>query len=70
MITDIGRRATASVFALTNSIAGIGLITAPIIFGYVADHHGGRAVFVMVAMTYALCTLSWLVIDCTIPVLR
>ncbi len=70
VITDIGGRATASVFALTNSIAGIGLITAPIIFGYVADHHGWRAVFVTVAIAYALCALSWLVIDCTIPVLR
>jgi MFS family permease len=70
VITDIGGRATASVFAWNNSIAGIGLIVAPIAFGYVADHYGWHAVFVTVAITYVLCALSWLVIDCTIPVLR
>ncbi len=70
VITDIGGRATASVFALSNSIAGIGLITAPIVFGYVADHHGWRAVFITVAITYALCAVIWLTIDCTIPVLQ
>lgn len=70
VITDIGGRATASVFAFNNSIAGIGLITAPIIFGYVADQRGWPSVFITVAVAYALCALSWLVIDCTIPVLR
>ncbi len=70
VITDIGGRTTASVFALTNSIAGIGLITAPLVFGYVADHYGWRAVFMTVSATYALCAITWLAIDCTIPVLR
>ena len=70
VITDIGGRATASVFALSNAIAGIGLITAPRIFGDIADTHGWRAVFVTVVVTYSLCAISWLVIDCTIPVLR
>ncbi len=70
VITDIGGRATASVFALNNSIAGIGLIAAPTIFGYVADQHGWRWVFITVVIAYVLCALSWLMIDCTIPVLR
>ncbi len=69
VVTDIGGRATASVFALTNSIAGIGQIAAPIIFGYVADQYGWRAVFVTVALAYVLCAISWLFINCTIPVL-
>ena len=70
VVTDIGGRATASVFALNNSIAGIGQIAAPVIFGYVADQYGWRAVFVTVVIAYVLCAVSWLFINCTIPVLR
>jgi MFS family permease len=70
VVTDIGGRATASVFAFNNSIAGIAFITAPTIFGYLADNYGWPTVFVTVAITYALCALSWLAIDCTIPVIR
>lgn len=70
VITDIGGRATASVFALTNAIAGIGMIAAPIIFGHMADHYGWRAVFITVAAAYVLCAVSWLFIDSTVPVLR
>jgi sugar phosphate permease len=51
-------------------VAGIGAIAAPLAFGYIADHYGWRAVFMTVAVTYALCALSWLVIDCTIPVVN
>lgn len=69
VVTDIGGRATASVFAFNNSVASIGAIAAPIAFGYLADHHGWKTVFATVAATYALCALSWLVIDCTLPVL-
>jgi ACS family glucarate transporter-like MFS transporter/ACS family D-galactonate transporter-like MFS transporter len=68
VVTDIGGRATASVFAFNNSVAGIGFITAPIVFGAIADKYDWRLVFVTVAATYALCALSWLLIDCTIPV--
>ncbi|MDB5336632.1 MAG: hypothetical protein JWN70_2251 [Planctomycetaceae bacterium] len=70
VVTDIGGRATASVFALNNSIAGIGQIAAPIVFGYVSAQYGWHAVFVTVAVAYVLCAISWLFIDCTIPVLR
>lgn len=70
VVMDIGGRVTASVFAFTNSIAGIGMVTAPIVFGYMADHYGWHAVFVTVAVAYVLCALSWLFIDCTVPVLR
>jgi sugar phosphate permease len=70
VVTDIGGRATASVFAFNNSVAGIGFIAAPIVFGTIADHYGWRMVFVTVAVTYILCALSWLAIDCTLPVVR
>ena len=68
VVTDIGGRATASVFAFNNAVAGIGFIAAPPIFGFVAQHYGWPAVFATVAATYVLCALSWLVIDCTIAV--
>lgn len=70
VVSDIGGRATASVFAFSNTVAGIGFIAAPIVFGHIADHYSWRMVFVTVGVTYALCALSWLVIDCTIPVVR
>ena len=69
VVTDIGGRATASVFAFNNAVAGIGLIAAPPLFGFLALRYGWPVVFVTVAATYVLCALSWLVIDCTIPVI-
>ena len=39
-------------------------------FGFVAQHYGWPTVFILVAATYALCALSWLAIDSTIPVLE
>ncbi len=70
VVTDIGGRATASVFAFNNSVAGIGFIVAPTVFSYISENYSWRLVFVAVGVTYALCALSWLVIDCTIPVVR
>jgi MFS family permease len=70
VVTDIGGRATASVFALNNSVAGIGSMAAPVVFGLLAKSHGWYVVFVAVCVTYALCALSWLVIDCTIPLIE
>lgn len=69
VVTDIGGRATASVFAFNNAVAGIGLIAAPVLFGYLAQHYGWIAVFITVAATYLLCAASWLAIDCTIPMI-
>jgi sugar phosphate permease len=69
VVTDIGGKATASVFGFNNAVAGIGSIVGPLAFGAIADAYGWPAVFVTVAVTYALCALSWLVIDCTIPVI-
>ena len=68
VVTDIGGRATASVFAFNNAVAGIGLIVAPVLIGWIAEHYRWRPVFLAVAATYGLCALSWLFINCTIPV--
>lgn len=70
VVTDIGGRATATVFAFQNTVAGVSMITAPLVFGYLSEHAGWPAVFVTVAATYAVCALSWLLIDCTLPVLQ
>jgi MFS family permease len=67
VVTDIGGRATATVFALNNAVAGVALVGAPALFGYLAKEFGWYSVFVTVGVTYALCALSWLAINCTIP---
>jgi sugar phosphate permease len=69
VVTDIGGRATASVFAFNNAVAGLGLIAAGATFGYLARDFGWPTVIVSVASAYAFCALSWLTIDCTIPVI-
>jgi MFS family permease len=69
-VTDIGGRATASVFAFNNSVASIGIVLAPLIYGYVAQVFGWQWVFVVAAIFCFLCALSWLFIDCTLPILR
>jgi MFS transporter, ACS family, glucarate transporter len=69
VVTDIGGRATASVFAFQNSVATLAQIAAPRVFGHLADNVGWYSVFVAVGVTYILCALSWLLIDCTKPVL-
>ena len=70
VVTDIGGKASASVFAFSNSVAGLALIAAPLDFGPVSKHHGWKPVFVIVGVTYALCALTWLAIDGTIPVMQ
>ena len=68
-VTDIGGRATATVFAFNNSVASIGMILAPPLFALLAATSGWHTVFVVVAAVYVLCAASWLLIDCTVPVL-
>jgi nitrate/nitrite transporter NarK len=67
-VTDIGGRQTASVFAFNNAVAGIGSVAAPVVFGYMIEHYGWGPVFASAAGCYALCALSWLLINCRIPV--
>lgn len=70
VVTDISGRATASVFAFNNAVAGVGSIGAPTVFGWIAQHHGWPTVFAVGGGTFALCALSWLAIDCTLPLMR
>ncbi len=69
-VTDIGGQATASVFSFNNSVAAIGQILAPLLFGVVAVTYGWYPVFVIAAGIYMLGGLSWLLIDCTVPLVR
>lgn len=68
--TDIGGRATASVFAFNNAVAGVGSIGAPAVIGYVVKLYGWPTVFIVIGATYAACALSWLLIDCTRPLVK
>lgn len=68
VVTDIGGRATASVFAFNNAIAGIGSVLAPALFGFLAAWYGWRAVFLTTSVAYLLCAASWLVINSGIPI--
>jgi MFS family permease len=70
VVTDISGRATATVFAFNNTVAGVALVGAPALFGYLAKQYGWYSVYVTVAATYVLCALSWLFINCTIPLLK
>lgn len=69
-VTDIGGRATASVFSFNNAIATLGAVGAPIMYGYVSDEYSWRLVFLIAGGAYTLCALSWLLVNCTIPVLQ
>ncbi len=70
VITDIGGRATASVFAFNNSVAAVGAVLAPIIFGFIAEYSGWHTVFVVAGGVYILCAVTWLVVNCTIPMIE
>ncbi len=68
-VTDIGGRSTATVFAFNNAVATLGAIAAPAMYGAIAEHASWRLVFLTGAGAYLLCALSWLAIDCRIPVM-
>lgn len=67
-VTDIGGRTSATVFAFNNSVAGVGSILGPVLYGFVAEYYGWTPVFVTAAATYVVCALTWLLINCEIPV--
>jgi len=68
-VSDIGGRASASVFAYNNGVASIFSLVAPVMYGYMSQYWGWQAVFITAGLSYLLCSLSWLLIDCTIPVM-
>jgi ACS family glucarate transporter-like MFS transporter len=70
VITDIGGKTSASIFAYNNSVAGLASMLAPPLFGYMSDALSWKAVFIVAAGIYLACATSWLFINCTIPVSR
>jgi predicted MFS family arabinose efflux permease len=66
-ITDISGPATASVFALNNALASLVGMIAPWMYGRVSRDYGWYTVFIIAACVYMAGALSWLFIDCTIP---
>ena len=68
VVTDIGGQKSATVFAYNNTVAGIGTILAPIMYGFVSEESGWIAVFVIATVTYLACACTWLLINCTIPI--
>lgn len=69
VVTDIGGRTSATVFAFNNSVAGVGSIAGPTLYGLIAEHQGWPPVFITAAVTYFLCAACWLAINCQIPVI-
>jgi ACS family glucarate transporter-like MFS transporter len=69
VVTDIGGRTSATVFAFNNSVAGIGAILGPYLYGVVAEYYGWIPVFLTAAVTYLTCATSWLFINSNIPVI-
>lgn len=69
VVSDIGGRASASVFAFNNGMASIFSGLAPLMYGMLAEHVSWTAVFIAAGASYALCSLSWLAVNCTIPVM-
>jgi MFS family permease len=64
-ITDVGGRATATVFGLVNAVGALGGFAAGPIMGYLKQHYGWEGVFYCAAGMCGLAALSWLWIDCT-----
>jgi ACS family D-galactonate transporter-like MFS transporter len=69
VVTDIGGRTSATVFAFNNSVAGIGSIVASALFGFMSEYYGWVPVFVTATVAYVACALTWLLINCEIPVI-
>ena len=69
-VTDIGGSATATVFGFNNMVGGFGGNVSPVVFGYIAKFQGWTPVFTTVGAAYLLSSLSWLFVDCTVPLMR
>lgn len=66
-VTDIGGRNSATVFSFNNAVASGIAIPFPPIYGYLSERYSWYLVFQVVAGIYILCGLTWLLINCTIP---
>jgi len=64
-ITDVGGKATATVFGLVNAVGAVGGFAAGPIMGYLKHHYGWEGVFFCAAGMCGLAALTWFFIDCT-----
>ncbi|HEY1602246.1 MAG TPA: MFS transporter [Pirellulales bacterium] len=67
-VTDISGPYAATIFGLGNGVGGLGTVIAAPALGMVAERFSWYAVFLLIAATYAISSLVWLAVNCTIPV--
>ena len=63
--TDMGGRASATVFAIVNTCGAVGGFVAGPVLGYVLQEYGWDGIFYGVAGMCVAAAVSWLFIDCT-----
>jgi len=64
-ITDLGGRASATLFGLVNTVGAIGAVVAGPVMGYLKETFGWEGLFHGVAAVYLAAAVAWLFIDCT-----
>ncbi len=68
-VTDVGGKATATVFAFNNSVASFVAMFFPAIYGWVSENYDWKMVFWMACASYVGCAIAWLSVNCTVTVL-
>jgi len=69
-ITDMGGRASATLFGLVNTVGAVGGFVAGPCLGYLKQHYGWDGLFYGVVAMCLVASLTWLFIDCTRQVVR
>jgi sugar phosphate permease len=64
-ITDMGGKASGTVFAIVNTIGALGGFAAGPVIGYVKQQYGWDGLFYTIAGVFLAAGLCWLFIDCT-----
>lgn len=64
-VTDMGGRASGTVFGLVNTVGAVGGFLAGPTLGYLKQHYGWEGLFAGAATMCLVAALSWLLIDCT-----
>jgi len=64
-LTDIGGRASATIFGVANTVGNVGAFVAGPVLGYWKQQYGWEGLFLAVALLYLGAALCWLFIDCT-----
>ena len=64
-VTDMGGRASATLFGLVNAVGAAGGFAANPIYGYLKQHYDWPGIFAGVATMCLLAAATWLFLDCT-----